>query len=64
MTEVAADALLIDVAGPAPLVIGTDVLKPIEDGGRLVKLDDGWGWRAAGVGMTLSVSPVSSSRYV
>lgn len=34
-----------------PLVIGTDVLKPIEDGGRLVKLDDGWGWaRSGGLG--------------
>jgi len=44
VTEVGADALLLDVAGPAPLVIGSDVLKPIEGGRRLVKLDDGWGW--------------------
>ncbi|MSS46415.1 SseB family protein [Cutibacterium sp. WCA-380-WT-3A] len=49
VTEVGADALLIDVAGPAPFVIGADVLTPIEKGARLVKLDDGWGWmRSAG----------------
>ena len=48
VTEVGADALLLDVAGPAPLVIGSDVLKPIEGGRRLVKLDDGWGWACSG----------------
>ena len=44
VAEVGAEALLIDVAGPAPFVIGADVLKPIEDGAHLVKLNDGWGW--------------------
>ena len=44
VTEVQADALLIDVAGPAPLVLGPDVLGPIEHGGKLVKFADGWGW--------------------
>ncbi|RFT46348.1 SseB family protein [Cutibacterium avidum] len=44
VTEVQAGALLIDAAGPAPLVLGPDVLGPIEHGGKLVKFADGWGW--------------------
>ncbi|MDO5735746.1 MAG: SseB family protein [Propionibacteriaceae bacterium] len=36
-----ATALLLDMAGPSPLVLGTDVLAMIGDGNRLVEFDDG-----------------------
>lgn len=43
--EVGAEALLVDVAGPVPLVLGPDLLAPLSQGGRLVRLRDrGYGW--------------------
>lgn len=43
--EAGAQALLIDVAGPAPLVIGPDLVGPLSQGRRLVRLPDGgYGW--------------------
>ncbi|MDO4413244.1 SseB family protein [Cutibacterium sp.] len=44
VSEVQADVLLIDVAGPAPLVLGPDVLGPLGQGGKLVKFEESWGW--------------------
>lgn len=43
--EAGAEALLVDVAGPVPLVIGPDLLSPLAQGRRLVRLrDGGYGW--------------------
>lgn len=39
-----AAALLIDHAGPAPLVIEDEVLRQLAAGHRLVELADGFGW--------------------
>ncbi len=40
-----ATMLLIDVAGPAPMVVGDDVVAMLADGNSLVELDDGgFGW--------------------
>jgi hypothetical protein len=39
-----AAALLVDVAGPAMLVVEGDDLGNLARGHRLVRLDDGWGW--------------------
>ena len=39
-----AAALLVDVAGPDPLVVEGDVLAQLAAGNRLVQLDDGFGW--------------------
>lgn len=43
--EAGAQVLLIDVAGPVPMVIGPDLIAQLSAGRRLVKLDDGgYGW--------------------
>ena len=42
-------ALLVDLAGPSPLVLERDLLDQLARGRRLVALDDGgWGWLFAG----------------
>lgn len=44
----AADALVLDVAGPVLFVLGPDQLVPLADGLRLLRLaDGGWGWASA-----------------
>jgi hypothetical protein len=40
----AAAALLIDVAGPDPLVVDGEILAHLASGHRLVELDGGFGW--------------------
>ncbi len=43
-----ADALVVDVAGPHPFVLGGDDLHRIASGWRPVRLEDGgWGWLGA-----------------
>jgi hypothetical protein len=42
-----AAALLVDLAGPHPLVIEGEVLAELARGRRLVELDDGFGWAIA-----------------
>lgn len=44
VVEVGAEAVLVDVAGPVPFVVGPDLLGPLQEGARLVRLDDGYGW--------------------
>ena len=45
VTEAEADALLVDVAGPVPFVIESDLVAELAQGRRLVRLDDGrYGW--------------------
>jgi hypothetical protein len=39
-----AAALVVDVAGPDPLVIDGELLAQLASGHRLVQLDDGFGW--------------------
>ena len=39
-----AAALLLDPAGPDPLVIDGEVLAQLAAGHRLVRIDDGFGW--------------------
>jgi SseB protein N-terminal domain len=39
-----AAALLVDLAGPDPLVIDGDLLDQLAAGHRLVRLEDGFGW--------------------
>ncbi|MGD8214902.1 SseB family protein [Aestuariimicrobium sp. Y1814] len=55
LSEVAATAaetgcqlLLVDAAGPAPLLVGADLVSELAQGRRLVELDDGgFGWMFA-----------------
>lgn len=43
--EQEAEAILVDLAGPHPLVIERELLAELARGRRLVRLDDGgWGW--------------------
>lgn len=43
--EADAQALLVDVAGPVPFVIESDLVSELAQGRRLVRLDDGgYGW--------------------
>jgi len=43
--EQEAEAVLIDLAGPHPLVVEGELLAEVARGRRLVRLDDGgWGW--------------------
>ncbi|MGA4508730.1 SseB family protein [Propionibacteriaceae bacterium G1746] len=43
--EAGCDLLLVDAAGPAPLVVGGDVVEQLAQGRRLVELEDGgFGW--------------------
>lgn len=43
--ETASAAIVVDVNGPTPLVIETDVIEQLASGRRLVALEDGgWGW--------------------
>ena len=45
--EAGAEALLIDVAGPVPFVVESDLVGELAQGRRLVRLDDGgYGWLA------------------
>ncbi len=44
VTEAGADALLIDVAGPVPFVIESDLVAELGRGRRLVVMEDGYGW--------------------
>lgn len=46
--EAGARSLLIDVAGPVPMVIGPDLIAHLSQGRRLVRLTDGYGWLAVG----------------
>lgn len=40
-----ADALVLDVAGPVLFPLDADLLRPLADGHRLLRLPDGgWGW--------------------
>lgn len=51
-------ALLIDLAGPSPLVIEGDLLGELAQGRRLVELPDGgWGWLFAAEGEADSSDP-------
>ena len=47
--QVGASAIVVDVAGPHPLVIEAGLIEQLAAGRRLVRVEDGWGW--------LSVSP-------
>lgn len=42
--QAGATSLLIDVAGPVPMVIGPDLTAPLSQGRRLVRLEGGYGW--------------------
>ncbi len=42
-----AAALVIDVAGPDPVVVDGEVLAQLAAGHRVVRLDDGFGWAVA-----------------
>ncbi|HRA07292.1 MAG TPA: SseB family protein [Propionicimonas sp.] len=43
--DLGADAVLVDLAGPHPLVIEGDLIAQLAQSRRLVRLDDGgWGW--------------------
>lgn len=42
--ELGASAIVIDVAGPAMLVIDESLIGSLAAGNRLVALDGGWGW--------------------
>lgn len=44
VTEAGADVLLLDVAGPTPVVLGPELLGPLEEGRRLVRTGDGFAW--------------------
>ncbi len=45
VTEAGADVLLLDVAGPVPMVIGKDLVDQLSQGRRLVRMaDGGYGW--------------------
>lgn len=45
----AADALLLDVAGPVTFVLEAEQLRPLAEGMRLLRLaDGGWGWATTG----------------
>lgn len=45
VVEAGADALLVDVAGPVPFVIESDLVAELAQGRRLVRLQDGgYGW--------------------
>jgi hypothetical protein len=43
-----AAALLLDVTGPVLFVVETDELAALARGERLVRVEEGWGWMAAG----------------
>lgn len=45
-----AGTVLIDLEGPAPLVLEEAVIAEIAQGHRLVRLDDGYGWMLPGEG--------------
>lgn len=45
--DVGATAIVIDVAGPAALVIDQALIDPLAAGNRLIPLEDGWGWLSA-----------------
>lgn len=43
--ETGSTAIVVDIAGPSPLVIGWDLVTELAQGRRLVELaDGGWGW--------------------
>lgn len=42
--EAGASSLLVDVAGPVPMVIGPELVAQLSRGRRLVRLSDGYGW--------------------
>lgn len=43
-----ASAIVVDIAGPASMVLEGDVLTELARGHRLVRVDDGFGWMQAG----------------
>ena len=47
-----AATVLVDLDGPAPLVIEEAILAEIAQGHRLVRLEDGFGWMMPGGGQT------------
>lgn len=47
-----AATVLVDLDGPAPLVIEEAILSEIAQGHRLVRLEDGFGWMMPGGGQT------------
>ncbi len=51
VVEAGADALVVDVAGPVPFVIESDLVAELARGRRLVRVDDGgYGWLSVDVG--------------
>lgn len=48
VAETGSTVLLVDAAGPAPLVVGADLVTQLAQGRRLVRLEDGgFGWMFA-----------------
>jgi hypothetical protein len=39
-----ADAMVLDIAGPALFPLEGEALRAVADGHTLVRLEDGWGW--------------------
>ncbi|HEU4568357.1 MAG TPA: SseB family protein [Marmoricola sp.] len=39
-----ADAMVLDIAGPALFPVEGEALRAVADGHTLVRLEDGWGW--------------------
>ena len=44
VAETRSQVILVDIAGPHPLVIEGDLVEQLAAGHRLVELDDGFGW--------------------